>query len=176
MIRIVKASVVAVIGLLAVVAFVAPEREVLGARLLAQDPVSAPSTVDPSSTVLTPSAYEAFIALEPPERQERFRTFEPESKAFIFRTHAERYLQANRARLSAVTIAFLEDHIAYMTPAVYRTPVDPEIRRRGEELYHERMECTLGYREIEAVDPLGKRAPAMSLLEDFWTWWDCLKR
>jgi hypothetical protein len=38
------------------------------------------------------------------------------------------------------------------------------------------MECTLGYREIEAVDPLGKRAPAMSLLEDFWTWWDCLKR
>lgn len=153
MVRIVKASVVAVIGLLVV----------------------APSTADQSSTVLTPSAYEAFIALEPPERQERFRTFEPESKAFIFRTHADRYLRANRARLSPAKIAFLEDHIAYMTPAVYRTPVDPETLRRGEE-HLERLECTLGYREIEAVDPLGKSKGRVSLREDFWTWWDCLKR
>lgn len=140
------------------------------ADLLAQDAGGLrPGAAGPSTT------YEAFMALPPADRLARFRELDPEAKALIFRTHAGRWLEANRPRLTPAKIAIVEDHIAYFTPAFWRTPDDPEIAHAGEEL-DARRRCGLSQWEIrEAFDVLGKsEGQSFSLLEEFWTWWDCV--
>jgi hypothetical protein len=74
--------------------------------------------------------YETYASMSPLKRSQV--RLSPENRADIVRTHWTRFLDANRSRLNAEQIAFLEEHIARAQPELYS-----EDRKRTEEEFNE---------------------------------------
>ena len=88
-------------------------------------------------------SYEEFVKLSPDARRDQFARLTAEQKAHIKRTHAERWLAANRDRLSAEQIAVTTEAIAFVTPEIYLQPNDPEVAKQ-EEVVKQKLTCALG--------------------------------
>jgi hypothetical protein len=113
--------------------------------------------------------YEDFIKSPPAARGELFQRLNAESKALIQRTHAVRWLAANRAGLTAVQIAAANEAIEFVTPRIHQQPTDPGILERGERI-KQKLACTLGHdnvRQAFVVD-------ALPLAREGSTWWSVL--
>jgi len=119
-------------------------------------------------------SYEEFMKLSSSSRRARFSGANPETKAIIMRTHAERWLAANRGRLTTGQVSLVEQLIALVTPAWYRNPVDPEAKRKFDAL-EAQLRCRVRRSDLMAAfKPSLDPVPA-SWLDDLRAWFgDCL--
>jgi hypothetical protein len=125
-----------------------------------------------------PADYDRFIALEPGARREAFHQLPPADKAGIKRTHAERWLAANRPSLSPKGIAAMERAIAFVTPDLYQNQ-DPTAEQREEERAIGRgLACSIGPErasEAFALWPPGlkdERTRITKLVDSWFTWFE----
>jgi hypothetical protein len=122
--------------------------------------------------------FDEFMRLSPKARMDKFGTLSAAAKAHIKRTHGERWLAANRDRLSAKQIAATEAAIAFVTPDIYSRPSDPEITQRGEQVAHD-VGCALGQesaREAFLIDrpPSGSPPTWRSTIDAWLSWFSSL--
>ena len=119
--------------------------------------------------------YDAFMKLDSRQRLDQFGTMTPENKAAIMQTHARRWLDMNRGRLSLGQIALVQEAIAFLTPALYRNPQEPEQVTR-EDALKSRLKCRLRRSDvIEAFGAVRPTAPNSSWFDDLWAWFeDCV--
>lgn len=68
----------------------------------------------------TANDYDGFMTLSLDQRRARFDALSAEAKAGIIRTHAERWLESNRGRLTASEAAVFDEIVAFITPEIYR--------------------------------------------------------
>lgn len=88
-------------------------------------------------------SYDEFVTLTPEARRHQFDRLSAEQKALIKRTHAERWLAANRSRLTAEQIAVTTEAIAFVTPQLYLQPNDPKFVKQ-EKAVKQKLACVLG--------------------------------
>jgi hypothetical protein len=79
-------------------------------------------------------SYEQFWSQPFDERGTIFEEITPENRALVMKTHTERWLEANRIRLSAEQVEVVEEVSAFVTPDKY----DSERRDMGK--VHEEAE------------------------------------
>lgn len=78
--------------------------------------------------------YDSYAAMSPLRKNAIGPQLTPENRAEIVRTHLQRFLDAERQRLTVDQIAFVEESIAYIGPELWRQPRDEEeIERRARE-------------------------------------------
>jgi len=119
--------------------------------------------------------YGAFMTLSSRQRLDRFGTMTPENKAAIMQTHAQRWLELNRARLTSGQTALVQEAISFLTPALYRNPQEPEQVKKEEEL-KSRLNCRLRRSDVmEAFGAVRPPIPNSSWFDDLWVWFeDCV--
>jgi len=118
--------------------------------------------------------YEAFIELDYAARAERFRETNAETKAMIMRTHGERWLAENRARLTTGQVDLVREAIAFVTPALYLNPTDPDTLRRTEAL-EAKLRCRLRHSDIMIAFKVSQPPANASWVDDFSIWFNgCL--
>ena len=101
---------------------------ILLSMVLVQD---AQSTGSPRPSM----PYDEFFALT--DRDDRVRVFNEitaENKATLVRTHLERWLNRNRARLSAEQVAMMEEFHRIVTPELYGLPKKAEVQAKVSDL------------------------------------------
>jgi RecB family exonuclease len=64
--------------------------------------------------------YDTFWKQDLQGRLGLFNAITPENKAAIVRTHAQRWLDANRARLTTEQITLMEENVSFTTADLYR--------------------------------------------------------
>lgn len=103
--------------------------------------------------------YDDFMRLSAEQRKGRFGQIGAENQAAVVRTHAERWLAANRARLDSSEVAVFQDAIAFITPRIYRGPMDPQVMKREQDIKTS-MRCRVNPADVAAAfDVLGRPAP-----------------
>lgn len=118
--------------------------------------------------------YEEFMKLDPSSRRARFERANAETRATIMRTHAERWLTANRARLTSTQIDLVQQVIALVTPALYRNPTDPELKKQLDAL-EANLTCRMRHSDILAAFKPSRDPIPASWLEDLQFWFgECL--
>lgn len=68
--------------------------------------------------------YDKFFLTPVKERREIFTEISAENRAFLIKTHAERWLAANRSRLTDEQISVVEELIQAISPELYKTKHD----------------------------------------------------
>jgi endonuclease/exonuclease/phosphatase (EEP) superfamily protein YafD len=101
--------------------------------------------------------YEKFMKLDASSRRARFERANAETRATIMRTHAERWLAANRARLTSAQVDLVQQVIALVTPALYRNPTDPELKKQLDAL-EARLRCASGVNETNVLSSTSSRS------------------
>jgi hypothetical protein len=116
--------------------------------------------------------YDGFIRMDQEEREHQFRDASPETKAMLKRTHAERWLAKHRKGLRESQIKLVEEGIAFITPELYRTPEDPQLRLKEEHL-KKRLTCGLGQRQVTGAFTFWDQTARPSLMDtvDEWLNW-----
>jgi hypothetical protein len=126
---------------------------------------------EPKPTASSGPTYQEFMKLSRQQRTERFSALSPENRALIIRTHAEQWLERNRGRLSTGQVALVQKAIDFVTPALYRTPNDPELIEKSKALELE-LQCRMRRSDLlEAFGPGRSPVPA-SWLDDMWAWFE----
>ena len=119
-------------------------------------------------------SYDQFMKLDSVSRVSRFREVNAETKAMIMRTHAERWLAANRGRLTNDQVALVREAIGFVTPALYRNPSDPELKQKSDAL-EAKLNCRLRHSDMMAAFSPGQAPPPASWLDDLSAWFSgCL--
>lgn len=114
--------------------------------------------------------YDDFLKLDAAQRVDLWGTMSPEDKSAIVRTHAERWLDRNRSRLTAGQTALVEEAIAFLTPELYRNPNDPEQVRR-EEALRAKLKCRLRRSDVmSAFKVVSPPAATSTWRDDLWAW------
>jgi hypothetical protein len=111
-------------------------------------------------------SYDEFVKLSLDTRRDQFARLSADQKAHIKRTHAERWLAANRHRLSAEQIAVTTEAIAFVTPEIYLQPNDPEIAKQ-EEAVKQKLACVLGRDHARDAFVIDAPPPAPSGARDW---------
>lgn len=139
--------------------------------------ISLAAQAEPRPSTHPHVGYEDFMKLEVRERKEVFARLTPENKATLKQTHAEDWLAKNRARLSASQIAAVQEATAFLSPALYRDPSNPEMRKKEAQLKSQ-LECSLSRQDVfDAFTFLGPSPePTWTERLDGWLSWftDCL--
>ena len=123
--------------------------------------------------------YEQFIQLSVEKRGDRFASLTAEDQAVLKQTHAQRWLEVNRASLSQPQIELVMEAISFLSADRYRRPRESEARKHEEELQR-RLTCELGRARVTAaftfLDPPRQRSWIDSA--DEWLAWfpDCVLR
>ena len=94
--------------------------------------------------------YEQFMLLSVEERLARIKLLSPEDQAALRRTHAQRWLEANRSSLTRSQLELVLEGISFVSADRYRQPVDTEARKRADEL-ERRLTCGLGRANVTAA-------------------------
>lgn len=81
------------------------------------------------------------------ERLRIFREISAENRAALVRTHAERWLAGNRARLSAEQIAVLEEVMQSISPRWYEPDRDVEAIEAEADVLTEKLETVLSRKD-----------------------------
>jgi hypothetical protein len=144
--------------------------------------LSTASAQQPARPMGDEITYDDFVKLAPDARREKFQRLTAEHKALVKRTHAERWLTTNRARLSDAQIAVANDAIEFVTPQIYLRPNDPEMLEQ-EHRIKQRLTCILGYdntRQAFVLDasPTQKEGSTWRGMVDGWLSWfsECVVR
>ena len=95
-------------------------------------------------------SYDNFMRLDIKQRSERFPQLSAENMAMIVRTHGERWLAKNRARLDRSEIAVFEEAIAFVTPQLYEKPLDPRVMKKEEDVKAS-LRCRVNPDDVLAV-------------------------
>lgn len=112
------------------------------------------------------------MALSREQRTARFANLTAENKAAIMRTHAEKWLEKNRGRLSATQAATVQKAVDFVTPALYRQPLARELVEKSDALKGE-LQCRLRRSDaLEAFGPSRSPLPPTGWLDDVWTWFE----
>ena len=118
-------------------------------------------------------SYDSFMRLSPQERETAFASLDPDTKATLKRTHAERWLNENRASLSSAQTALVQEAIDFVAPALYASPGDRSLRDKERQLA-QRLACTLGPDRAMAAFSFrdgGQRPQPGSNSVDAWAQW-----
>jgi hypothetical protein len=144
--------------------------------------LSMASAQQPARLAGSEITYNDFVKLAPEARREQFQRFTPEHKALIKRSHAERWLTTNRARLSDAQIAVASDAIEFVTPQIYLRPNDPDILKQ-EQRIKQRLTCILGYDNtrqafvIDAASTQPEGSTSRSMFDRWLSWFsECIAR
>ena len=120
-------------------------------------------------------SYNDFVKLDAAQRVDLWGRMSPENKSAIVRTHAERWLDRNRGRLTAGQTALVEEAIAFLSPELYKNPTDPEQLKRQDAL-EAKLKC--GLRRSDLINAFGVVSPPSTNSDwraDLWAWFeDCI--
>lgn len=124
---------------------------------------------DRSSAPIVSPSYDDFARLPADRKRERFFALTPEGRAMIYRTHAERWLASNRARLSGSEIAVFEEIVAFITPELYGRTLDRGLEER-ERALQARMRCRVSDEDVMAMMDVFEDTPVASPPRRTWTY------
>jgi hypothetical protein len=102
--------------------------------------------------------YDKFMALAAQQRREQFGKMSAEAKAFTVRTHAERWIAANKARLGSAELAAMQEAVSFITPRIYATPMDPTVLKRENEVKAS-MRCRVNTNDVVAAFNVSDASP-----------------
>jgi hypothetical protein len=99
--------------------------------------------------------YDDFMKISVDQRRGRFGGLSAENKSLVLRTHAQRWLGNNRARLTASEVGVFQEMINFITPERYakraETPMDNE-----EQSLRAKMRCRVSSEDVvEAFNVFG---------------------
>ena len=110
--------------------------------------------------------YDQFMKIESTERRATFPRLTAENKAELKRTHAQRWLAANRRDLSQRQIAAVDEAIAFVTPKLYSGAGDGDTLEL-ERAIKNKLVCALGREKAaEAFALYSDRDPTSQKLPD----------
>ena len=115
----------------------------------------------PGAQRATPSVvtYDEFMKISVEQRHARFGALSAENKALIVRTHAERWLASNRARLTASEVGVFQEMISFVTPERYAKPAGAAMGKE-EQALRAKMRCRVSPDEVvQAFNVFGTRLP-----------------
>lgn len=122
----------------------------------------------PQPATAQASFYDDFMKLDLDQRRERFVSLNAEHRSLVVRTHAERWLVANRARLTADEVGLFEELIAFVTPERYqRTQSAPD---REEQALREKLRCRVNPDDVMSAFGVLRQAPESR--PERWTYLD----
>ena len=80
--------------------------------------------------------YDGFASMPPLQKNKVIQEITAENKAELVTTHWRRFLEANRARLNAEQVHFIEESLAFVRPEMYQhpRPNEEEDAKRSEEM------------------------------------------
>jgi hypothetical protein len=126
-----------------------------------------------AAQALNPASFDEFMKLSIKQRHEQFSRLGADGKAFMVRTHAERWLAANRPRLGSSEVAVYQEAIAFVTPQIYEGPMDPHVMKQEQDVKAS-MRCRVNPADVAAAfDVLGR--PALGATEARWSYMDRAK-
>lgn len=87
--------------------------------------------------------YDQFMPQPFEERLRIFREVSAENRALLMKTHIERWLAANRPRLTDEQVAVVEEFISFISPELYRAEPEEEktireveaLKKKGEAVF-----------------------------------------
>ena len=112
-------------------------------------------------------SYEAFVQLDESVRRERFNKYDPETKSYLMRTHAARWLERNRARLSRSQVALMQEVIDFLSPSAFAGT--PEVHAKSKALI-DKLECQLSHSDLVAAIRPDMTPPKTNWLNEIWEW------
>ena len=119
-----------------------------------------------SNAIIQPS-YEALLAMPVAERKIAFRNMDGSGQLVILQTHVDRWLAANRNRLTTSQVALVKEVRDSLTSAR-----DSEASRRR---LHERMRCELWRSDVTALEFPDDQLPSSSWIADVDYWfYECV--
>lgn len=142
----------------------------------------APTTHGPGPCLAQNSGqrinYEEFLAVPDEDRPAYFSRLTAGNKACLKRTHATRWLERNRHRLSAGQVDAVQQAIAFVTPEIYIDPSRPEIASRESEI-KSALVCKLGRDLAQEAFSFSTQSTSggnqMSRIERWLSWFsDCV--
>ncbi len=109
--------------------------------------------------------YDRFYLKSFKERVEIFSEVSAENRAFLVKTHAERWLAANRSRLTDEQVSVVEELIQAISPEWYKTKHDfsEEIDPKVEALIN-KVEAILSREDV--IQLAARRAEYIPVVED----------
>jgi len=96
-------------------------------------------------------SYDQFM---PQPREERLRVFSEvsaENRALLIKTHIERWLAANRPRLTPEQIAVIEEVIPFIKPEWYQANRDQEKIQREAEVFCRKLETFFSREDVMQI-------------------------
>lgn len=78
--------------------------------------------------------YDAVMSGGWSHRVRSFAGYTADDKAEFIREHRQRWLAANRSRLSPAQVSSMEEQITFITQEIYRQPMDPDLYRKSKDL------------------------------------------
>lgn len=109
--------------------------------------------------------YDQFFLTAVKERRSIFTEISAENRAFLVKTHAERWLAANRSRLTHEQVSVVEEFIQSISPEWYKTKLDfsEEIDPKVEALI-KKVEAVLSHEDMLQFVP--NRAEYIPVVKD----------
>jgi hypothetical protein len=107
-------------------------------------------------------SYDRFMPKPLEERIRIFNDVSAENRAELMKTHIERWLAANRRRLTGEQVAVVEEIIPFITPEKYRADRDAEKVVREVEVWQEKAEAVFSREELrQMVSESAEYVPAV---------------
>jgi hypothetical protein len=78
--------------------------------------------------------YDEFMQLSNKQRQEQFSRLDSDSRAFLVRTHAERWLAANKGQLSRSDFSVFQEALTFITSQLYDSPTTLDVFKRTSDI------------------------------------------
>lgn len=109
--------------------------------------------------------YDKFFLCSDEERKEIFNEISPDNRAFLIKTHAERWLAANRSRLTDEQVSVVEELIQSISPEWYKEKNDfsEEIDPKIEALFN-KVEAMLSAEDVKQL--AANRAEYIPVIEN----------
>lgn len=95
--------------------------------------------------------YDQFMPQPIEERLKLFSEISAENRASIMKTHVERWLAANRPRLTSEQTAVVEEVIRFISPELYREDRDFEKGAQEVEALQEKAEAVFSHEEVRQI-------------------------
>lgn len=112
----------------------------------------------------TSIGYDEFMPQPLKERLKIFNEVSAENRASLIKTHVERWLAANRPRLSDEQIVVVEEMIPYITPESYRVDRNKEEVERKAEMLYKKAEAVFSREDMMQI--MSNRGDYVPLVED----------
>lgn len=117
--------------------------------------IQAHTRADAQGAAPSVVTYDDFMKISADQRRGRFDALSAENKSLILRTHAERWLARNRARLTASEVGVFQEMINFITPERYARRTETAMDRE-EQALRAKMRCRVSTEDVlEALNVSG---------------------